>query len=385
MIDFDRVIDRTNTGSTKWNKYSGKDILPFWVADMDFAAPPQVLAALKQRIEHGIFGYTRASDTLSDAFLSWLLKEYHWEVPAEWLVWLPGVVPGFNLACRSAGVPGDGVMMSVPVYYPFLSAPENSSRKAIYVEKHLVNGRWEMDFESMEALYTKRCKMFLLCNPHNPTGRIYTREELSQLAEFCIAKNMLICSDEIHCSILLDKNKPHLPIASLSNDIAQQSITLYSPTKAFNIPGLSCAIAVIPNKKLRLRFENSYAGLISGISPLALTATETAFTNPGSWIKDLGDYLRNNRGLLQSAIDALPGVSAIPAEATYLAWIDIRELQIKNPGAYFESFGLGLSVGKQFMGDGYVRFNFGCPRKTLEEGIKRFQKAVLARATELGV
>lgn len=241
-----------------------------------------------------------------------------------------------------------------------------------------------MDFDAMEAQYTKRCRMFLLCNPHNPTGRIYTREELSQLAEFCIAKDMLICSDEIHCSILLDKNKRHLPIASLSNDIAQRSISLYSPTKAFNIPGLSCAIAVIPNKKQRLKFENSYAGLISGISPLALAATETAFTNPGTWIEDLTDYLRNNRNLLQSAVDTLPDVTAIPAEATYLAWIDIRKLQLKNPGAYFESFGLGLSVGKQFMGDGFVRFNFGCPRKTLEQGIKRFQKAVLARATELG-
>jgi len=385
MIDFDQVVDRANTGSTKWNKYKGQDILPFWVADMDFVAPPQIQAALTARIEHGIFGYSRPSQTLIDAFLDWLESEYKWTVPAEWLVWLPGVVPGFNLACRAAGSPGDAVMMSVPVYYPFLSAPKNSERSPIYVDKHMVNGRWEMDFEAMGEFYTKRCKMFLLCNPHNPTGRVYTREELSRLAEFCLANDMLVCSDEIHSGILLDTDKSHIPIASLSREIAQQSITLYSPTKVFNIPGLSCAMAVIPDREVRSRFRNAYAGLISGISPLALTATETAFTQPGTWINDLTEYLRGNRNRLQAAVEALPGVHSIPAEATYLAWIDVRELKLKKPGAYFESFGLGLSEGKQFRGDGYIRFNFGCPRVTLEEGIVRFEKAVLARNAQLEV
>jgi len=383
MIDFNHVVDRTNTGSTKWNKYAGQDILPFWVADMDFVAPPQIQAALAARIQHGIFGYTRPTENLIDAFLAWLESEYQWQVPAEWLVWLPGVVPGFNLACRTAGDPGDAVMMSVPVYYPFLSAPQNSERTPVYVKKHFTNDRWEMDFKAMEKQYTSGCKMFLLCNPHNPTGRIYTDKELEQLADFCLAKNMLVCSDEIHCGILLDTHKPHIPIASLSRDIEQQSITLYSPTKAFNIPGLSCAIAVIPDKNVRLKFQESYAGLISGISPLALTATETAFTNPGTWITDLTKYLRGNRNRLQTAIEALPRVYITPAEATYLAWIDVRELELKNPGAYFESFGLGLSIGKQFLGDGFIRFNFGCPGETLEEGIKRFEKAVIARNEQL--
>ncbi|MBV1905128.1 MAG: PatB family C-S lyase [Pseudomonadales bacterium] len=383
MIDFDEVIDRNNTGSTKWNKYKGQDILPFWVADMDFKAPEQIQNALHERILHGVYGYSRATPKLIDAFLSWLDDNYQWKVPAEWLVWLPGVVPGFNLACRTAGNRGDSIMMSVPVYYPFLSAPENDERAPIYVNKHFVNDRWEMDFEAMQAQYRDNCKMFLLCNPHNPTGRIYTRKELGQLADFCLERDMLICSDEIHCSILLDQDKPHIPIATLSDEIAQRSITLYSPTKAFNIPGLSCAIAVIPDKRLRKQLINADAGLISGVSPLAFTATETAFTNPGSWIEDLTGYLRGNRDRLSQAVSALPRVKITHAEATYLAWIDIRELDLKDPGAYFESFGLGMSVGKQFMGDGHMRFNFGCPRSTLNEGIKRLEKAILARAESL--
>ncbi|MCX7063948.1 MAG: PatB family C-S lyase [Proteobacteria bacterium] len=378
MNEFDNVIDRRGTGSTKWNKYRDRDVLPFWVADMDFRAPPFILDALHKRLEHGIFGYAQTPPELTEAVVQTLDAEFDWAVSPDWLVWLPGVVTGLNLACRAVGTPGDSVMMNVPVYYPFLDAPGHGGRTAIEVPSTLDHNRWVIDMQAMTAALGNRTRMFMLCNPQNPTGRIYERDELVALAQFCERHDLLICSDEIHCGLRLDADRPHIPIATLSQDIAARTITLMAPTKTYNTPGLGCAFAVIPDTSLRRRFIDARAGLVSGIGPLAYVAATAAYQDPSDWLPRLCTYLRGNRDVLAACVDSLPGVLMTHVEATYLGWIDVRQLRLVHPLEYFESFGLGFSDGAQFHGPGFIRFNFGCPRATLEEGLDRFARAVRA-------
>jgi len=377
MNEFDNVVERRGTLSTKWSKYKDLDVLPFWVADMDFQAPAFIRDALRKRLDHGIFGYSETPQALIDAVILWLADEFDWSVSPEWLVWLPGVVPGLNLACRAVGVPGDCVMINVPVYYPFLAVPGNGGRTAIEVPLTLENGRWVMDFPSMTAALRNRTRLLMLCNPQNPTGRIYERDELVALAKFCERHDLMICSDEIHCDLRLDA-RPHIPIASLSADIAARTITLMAPTKTYNTPGLACAFAVIPDAALRRRFCDARAGLLPGIGLLAYTAALAAYEDPSDWLDRLRAYLRGNRDVLEACVAELPGVSMTHVEGTYLGWIDIRELKLDNAMRHFEAHGLGLSDGTQFRGPGFVRFNFGCPRATLDEGLRRFRRAVLA-------
>ena len=377
MNEFDNVVERRGTGSTKWSKYDDPDVLPFWVADMDFRAPDFIRNALQQRLDHGIFGYSETPAELIDAAVSWLASEFDWTVSPDWLVWLPGVVPGLNLACRAIGAPGDSVMMNTPIYYPFLAVPDNGGRTSIEVPLVLEGQRWVMDMAAMTAALGNRTRMFAFCNPQNPTGRIYTREELIELAKFCERHDLLIVSDEIHCDLRLD-DRPHVPIATLSDDIAARTITLMAPTKSYNTPGLCCAFAVIPDAALRRRFWDARAGLVPSIGGLAYTAALAAYEDPSDWLDRLRTYLRANRDALEACVAELPGVSMTHVEGTYLGWIGIRELGLKNPMRHFETHGLGLSDGAQFHGPGFVRFNFGCPRATLETGLSRFRRAVLA-------
>jgi cystathionine beta-lyase len=375
--DFDRVIDRSATSSAKWNKY-GSDVLPFWVADMDFAAPDFILDPVRRRVAHGILGYTETPPELIDAVLAWLRDSFGWEVSPLWLVWLPGVVPGFNLACRAVGSPGDAVMMNVPVYHPFLSAPRHGGRRSIEVPLVLDGNEWVMDFDTMAAAASDDTRLYMLCNPQNPTGRSYRLEELEALADFCLQRNMLICADEIHCSLLLDEHLQHIPIAALSKDIEAQTITLMAPTKSYNTPGLSCAFAVIPDAGLRRRFNQARAGLLPGIGPLAYLAAQAAYQDHSDWLSGLRRYLAGNRDLLETRVARLPGVSMTHVEATYLAWLDVRALPVESVPRHFEAHGIGLSDGSQFHGPGFMRFNFGCPRDTLEHGIARLEAAVRA-------
>lgn len=375
--DFDRVIDRSATSSAKWSKYHS-DVLPFWVADMDFAAPGFILDAIRERIDHGVLGYTETPPELIDAVLTWLSDSFGWKVSPLWLVWLPGVVPGFNLACRAAGSPGDSVMMSVPVYHPFLPAPGHGGRRSIEVPLIRDGNEWVMDFDAMAAAASADTRLFMLCNPHNPTGRSYRLEELEALADFCLRRNMLICADEIHCGLLLDEHLQHLPIAALSKDIEAHTITLMAPTKSYNTPGLSCAFAVIPDARLRRRFIEARAGLLPGIGPLAYLAAQAAYQDESDWLPRLRRYLAGNRDLLEAHIARLPGVSMTHVEATYLAWLDVRALPVASVPRHFESHGIGLSDGNQFRGPGHMRFNFGCPRDTLIHGIARLEAAVSA-------
>ena len=377
---FDREVDRRGTNAIKWDRYLGRDVLPFWVADMEFETPDFILDALRVRVDHGIMGYTRTPATLVAAFQAWLERNYGWTVPKEWLVWIPGVVPGLNLSAMAVGNPGDSLLIPTPVYYPFLSVPANSERQSMEVPMSKSRGKWEMDFDALDAAVEPHTRLVMIANPQNPTGRCYTTDELLQLARFAERHDLVICSDEIHCALLLDPKARHIPVASLGSDVAARTISLFAATKTYNMPGLSCAVAVIPDADLRARFSAARRGLAPLIGPLAFAASEAAFKDRSGWLEALLDYLReNHRRLLDAA-----GARMTSVEGTYLAWIDVRNLGLDNPGEHFESFGLGLSDGAAFAGPGFVRFNFACSRALLERGLDRYRRAVEAAGASVG-
>ncbi|MGA3007708.1 MAG: aminotransferase class I/II-fold pyridoxal phosphate-dependent enzyme, partial [Opitutaceae bacterium] len=246
-FDFDHVPDRRGTDSQKWQKYAGRDVLPLWVADMDFPAPPAVLEALHRRVDHGLFGYARPVASTVDAFVDALSVRYGWRVEPEWLVWLPGLVVGLNVAVQAFAQPDEQVLSCTPVYPPFLSAPKNSGRETLPIPLALsaAEGRWEIDFAALERAVTPRTKVFLLCHPHNPVARVWRRDELVRLGEFCLRHKLVLCSDEIHCDLVLDPTLPHVPTAALGPDIAARTITFMAPSKTYNLPGLGTSIAII--------------------------------------------------------------------------------------------------------------------------------------------
>ncbi|MCY3794077.1 MAG: aminotransferase class I/II-fold pyridoxal phosphate-dependent enzyme, partial [Gammaproteobacteria bacterium] len=323
-------------------------------------------------LEHPVFGYTRVPDGLVAAFQGWLERNYQWQVPEEWLVWIPGVVTGLNLAAMATAQPDGGVLIPTPVYYPFRSVPANAGQRAIEVPMERDGDRWVMDIDALDAATDADTRILMIANPQNPTGRVYDQAELQELAAFAARRDLVICSDEIHCPILLDQQAVHWPIASLDPEIAARSISLYAATKAYNVPGLSCAVAVIPDADLRRRFNKARRGLTPLIGPLAYTASEAVFNDQSGWLDRLLAYLRGNH----ERVLAVAGQRMTPVEGTYLAWADVRDLGLADPDAHFERFGLGLSDGAAFGGPGFVRFNFGCPRSLLEEGLTRFSAAI---------
>lgn len=374
--DFDRVIDRAGTASLKWEKYAGRDVLPLWVADMDFAAPPEVIEALHARIAHGVFGYTRTPASTNAAVVDYLRERYDWCIEPSWIVWLPGLVPGINLACRAVGEAGDAAMAFTPVYPPFLSAPGLNQRELINIPLREDADGWHLDFAAMQAAITPRTRLLILCHPHNPVGRIWQRDELAQLADFARQHNLIVVSDEIHCDLLLDEGARHIPFASLSAETAAQSITLMAPSKTYNIPGLSCAFAVIPDSTLRHAYQRAMRGIMPEINLLGFTATEAAFRQGGAWRAALLAYLRGNRDRVITALDGVAGLKVTRPQATYLAWIDCRRSGIDHPQRFFEDAGVGLSDGVDFGLPGFVRLNFGCPRSVLDEALARMRSAL---------
>ena len=379
-FDFDRVIDRRSLPSEKWGRYAGRDVLPLWVADMDFAAPPAVIEALHRRIDHGVFGYTDAWPSLVAAVVDGLQRDHGWTIEPDWLVWLPGVVTGFNLACAIAGAPGDGVVTAAPVYPPFLSAPDNAGRVLQRCELILQGGRWQWDWDALERTVDERSRLLLLCSPHNPVGRVFDEVELRRLADFAERHDLLICSDEIHCGLVLDADRPHRPIAALDAAVAKRTITLMAPSKTWNIPALYCAFAIIPDAALRRRYRHAMRGLIPHVNVLGMVATEAAYRDGDAWRHALLAYLRGNRDRVVDAVRAMPGLSMTVPEATYLAWIDCRDMMaargIDDPAAFFEAAGVGLSDGRFFGAPGWVRLNFGCPRATLDAALRRMAQAL---------
>jgi cystathionine beta-lyase len=377
LFDFDTVVERCGTASLKWEKYKDRDIIPLWVADMDFRSPPAVIRALKQRVECGVFGYTVTPDELTETVIARLRSRYDWRVHPEWLIWLPGLVTGLNVACRAVGKAGDDVMTAVPIYPPFLSAPGYSDRNIVKVEMHEEYNHWRFDFDRLENSITRETRLFLLCSPHNPVGRVFSFEELNTLAEICLKHDIVICSDEIHCDLILDDQKSHIPTATLNPDVAARTITLMSPSKTFNLPGLSCAFAVIPDKGLRRSFKQAMAGIVPRVNAAGLTAALAAFSECDDWHAALLDYLRGNLGIVERAVNQMPDLSIAPVEATYLAWIDMRATGLENPPAVLEKAGVGLQDGVEFDAPGFMRLNFGCPRSLLEEALQRIDRAMI--------
>jgi len=380
-FDFDEIIDRHGTAAVKWDKYAERDVIPMWVADMDFRSPPSVLEALRQRLEHGVFGYTDSPPELNAVIVAHLARAYGWTVKPEWLMWLPGLVTGINLVCSAIGEEGDDVVTATPVYHPFLTAPVNQQRGVVRVPMRLEGNRWLWDFERLAASITPSSKLLLLCNPHNPVGRVFSREELDQLARIAAEHDLVICSDEIHCGLILDADKSHVPIATLGDDVSARTITLMAASKTFNLPGLGCAFALVSNISLRKRLERAAAGIVPRVTAPGFAATLAAYRDGEPWRLALVDYLRGNRDLVMDRIEAMAGLSMTPLEATYLAWIDARATQLGEPAKFFEQAGVGLYDGKGFDGEGYVRLNFACPRSVLVKALDRMAEALQRRTS----
>lgn len=376
MFDFDTTRSRIGTDSAKWYKYHNQDIIPMWVADMDFQSPPAIIDALRERVNHGIFGYGFVRENLAQSVIDYLYKSFQWEIDPKWIVWLPGLVTGLNVCCRSTARTGQDILTTVPVYPPFLSAPKYSQRGLKTTRMSLVGQRWEIDFGDLESAIDSQTRLFLLCNPHNPTGRVFSEEELLRLADICLKNNVVICSDEIHCDLILDPKCRHRPIACLSPEIARQTITLMAPSKTYNIPGLSCSYAIISDDALRHRFKQIMSGIVPHVNVLGMTAALAAYTHGQQWLDALVDYLRSNHDLVYRTIRQINGLDMAQVEATYLAWIDTRDLDLAYPGQWFEKAGVGLSDGKEFAGSGFVRLNFGCSRRLLSQALDRIARAV---------
>jgi len=384
-FDFDTVPQRLGTDSQKWQKYAGQDILPLWVADMDFRSSPAILAALHERVEHGIFGYARPTKATVSAVTDALASNYGWTIDPAWIVWLPGLVCGLNVTSQAFAQPGEEVLCLTPVYPPFMTAPKNSGRVSVTVPfaHNTTAHRWEIDWDALEKAVTSRTKLFFLCNPHNPLARVFRREELVLLAEFCARHDLILCSDEIHCDLILDPALPHLPTALVAPTHAARTITLMAPSKTYNVPGLGTSFAIIPDSTLRARFVRATAGIVAEVTTLGFAACEAAYRDSESWRQDLLAYLRGNRDFLLDFIAReLPGISVeAPIEATYLAWLNVAPLGLADPITHFEKHGVGLSDGAFFGSPRgrHVRINFGCPRSTLAEALRRMKVALAAR------
>jgi len=378
--DFDRLIDRRGTHSDKWQKY-GPDVLPLWIADMDFQSPEPVIRALRERVEHGVFGYLAFEQPeFHELFADRLLKRYNWRVSPDAVVLIPGVIPGFNVAGRVLAVPGDGLILQTPVYPPILRAA--SSIGLTREEAPLArrpDGSYAPDLDAFAAAIRERTRFFLLCNPHNPVGRVFSRDELTRLAEVCLRRDLAIVADEIHCELTLDGQR-HTPIASLAPEISERTITLMAPSKTFNLAGLKCSVAIIPNAALREKFVAGRVDLVQTVNVLGYAAAFAAYRDGQPWLDELLRYLEANRDFVVEYVRArLPGVAVAPPEATYLAWLDCRNAgpAAPDPFTFFlEKARVALSDGALFGAGGFVRLNFGCPRSILTEALDRMSLAL---------
>lgn len=380
--DFDFVINRHTSDSIKWRWYG--DALPLWVADMDFTAPEPVLRALRDRIAHGVFGYAMPTPELFDALRAWLVRRFNWQVDPSALVFVPGVVAGFNIACRAACRPGQGVLVQTPVYPPMLDAAANHGllRDEIMLTRG-ADGRYGVDWDAMEAAIAGHTRLFLLCNPHNPTGRAFSAGELERMAELCLRHDLLICADEIHGDLIFSGHR-HIPIATLSPAVASRTITLMAPSKTFNIPGLGFSLAIIEDAQLRAAFNAAQKDIVPHVNALGYVAALAAYTEGEAWLNACLRYLEANRDYLMEQVRAtLPGVQVVAPEATYLAWLDCRKAGIgMEPARFFlEKARVALNEGATFGrgGEGFVRLNFGCPRATLTEALTRMSAALRSK------
>jgi cystathionine beta-lyase len=383
--DFDRRIDRTGTASYKWDQseklFGRSDILPLWVADMDFEAPKEVVEAITRRAEQGIYGYTVRTQAFFDAVMGWLSRRHDWNIEQDWISSSPGVVPALSLAVLAFSEPGDNVILQSPVYYPFYDVIKMNGRQVVDNPLILENGYYSMDYELLEQQAKAGAKLLLLCSPHNPGGRVWRREELTRIGDICVKYNILVVADEIHNDLVFSGHK-HLPFASLSEAFAEQSITCIATSKTFNLAGLQAASVIIPNEGIRRKYNALLKTLsIHMESYFGLTAVESCYTYGDEWLDQLLPYLEVNIELVLSYLqEHIPQVKAMRPEGTYLVWIDCTRLS-NEPQALkrlmFEEAGVAFSEGSVFgkQGAGYLRINIACPRSLLLEALEQFSKA----------
>lgn len=380
-FDFDQLFDRHHTGSTKWSRYPA-DVLPMWVADMDFAAPPVIVEALQQRLLHPLLGYSVAQDNLREAIVADLWNKYAWQVKPQELVFLPGVESGFNMALKALVQAQQNVVVQVPNYPPLRHAPGHWGLNKVELEFNAqADGTYATPLDILRESLTGGGAL-LLSNPHNPIGKVFDREELQAIADICAAQDAWIISDEIHAELCFD-GRLHIPTASLSPEISKRTITLMSASKAYNIAGLKTSFMIIQDAALRERVNHARCGMVDSVNPLGMEATRVAYSEAAPWLAELKSYLQANRDWLVDAVRTrLPGVTINVPQGTYLAWLDCTALDLPDPQRFFLEQGkVGLSAGLDF-GDRhqqFVRLNFGCPRALLEEGIARMERALANR------
>ena len=394
--NFDFLVDRQATNSIKWTKYP-EDVLPMWVADMDFLTPQPILDALQAKLEHGVLGYDIPAQPLFESVAVRMEKLSGWKIEPEMVVATPGIVSGFNAAAKTICEPGEGVLMQPPVYFPFLKVHENLGLTRQYAPLvKVMDGkilRYEIDFDAFEAAIgadDARTGMFLFCNPHNPTGNAFSRDDLLHLAEICLHHNVVICSDEIHSELLLDGTQ-HTPIAMLSPEISEKSITLVAPSKTFNTAGLFCGFAIIPNPEMRKHYKKATEQLTFHVNSMGQVAAQAAFSGAcDGWLKEVLGYITANRDFVVDYVqEHMPEMRQTVPDATYLSWLDCNPLLESgtitgNPYEFFlNEAKVALNNGADFGpgGEGFVRLNFACPRSTLEEALERMRQAIYANET----
>jgi len=370
--------DRHGTGSEKWDRYADRDVLPVWVADMDLAAPNEVLAAIHERVDHGVFGYTHEPPGFREALAAHLERRHGWQVDPDRIVGTPGVVTGLALTARLLSDPNAEILTLTPVYPPFLSLPGLAERRCVRVPLVQQAAAWMIDVDALEAAASPKSKLLWLCHPHNPTGTVFRHADLLKLADFAARHGITVVSDEIWSDLLLDEDhggERHVPFASLDHPAARAAVTLVAASKTWNLAGLGCAAAILPAAEMRRRWRIAGGGLVPMVNPLGYAASIAAWTHGDPWRRRLIELLRHHRSLVQESVAATPGLSGVPAEATYLAWIDCRGTGCDDPQAACEAAGLGPSDGREFGAPGFVRINTGCPTPRLEEALRRLRRA----------
>jgi len=377
--DLKKALSRRTSDSVKWNRYP-EDVLPLWVADMDFPSPEEIIEGIRARLGHPFFGYSKKNTELTEKICSWLKRRHGWEVQPDQIVLVPGVVVGLNWTIQSILSAGESFIFQTPVYPPFFEISSNSSTRGII--SPLIRGchQYEIDFNDLEKRIQVDTRVFLLCNPHNPVGRVFSKDELEKIGEICEKFDLILCSDEIHCDLIFPENK-HVPIASISRELAQRTVTLMAPSKTFNIAGLHCAFAVVQNDELRKRMDNSRRGLVGVPNLLAEVAASIAFSKADQWLDRLINALQQNRAFLTDFIrTSLPEIQMFPPEGTYLAWMDCSKLEL-FPDTY-EFFmkkakvavNRGLDFGEEARD--FIRLNFACPQQLLRDALERIMSAV---------
>jgi len=373
-FDFDHPVERRGSWSTRWERYTA-DVIPLWVADTDFRAPPPVLEALQRRVAHGILGYSAPPEVLREAVVQRMQRLYGWRIEPTWVVFVAGVVPGLHLAARHLMRADQHALVPTPVYHHLKQSLQKAQRAHSDVPLVLSGGRWVWDEAALAAEVRPESRLLMLCNPQNPGGTIFTRAELARLAAFAEKHKLLICSDEIHAEILLDEGKPHVPIASLSPEASRRTVTLVSPNKAFGFPGAGCAFAIIEDAELRRAFSADFHATVHDASVFAYEAALAAYGECDDWLRAQLAYLRANRDEVESRIAGTGVLKMVHVEATYLAWIDASGLGVADPHRHFLDRGVAMSPGSQFGAQQFVRLNFGTQRALLAKALDRISSA----------